>query len=117
MQEFNAIFIFLILSLFLGLSMIILSVFAAPKTENHKKQQIYECGMDISQVKREKINLQFLTYAICFLIFGIEIIFIFPFAVSLDVLGLFAIVEIMIFIMLLLFGLFYIIAKRVLRFK
>ncbi len=117
MQEFGALFIFLVLSFIFGLCMLICSVLVAPKTQNEIKERPYECGIVPTTDARIKFDIKFLVYAILFLIFDIETIFLFPFALSFDVLGLFAFIEISIFIGLLLFGLFYAIKKRMLRFK
>ena len=117
MQEFEVLFILLILSILFALCMLICSVLVAPKTKNELKELPYESGVKITSLKKVKFNIQFLVYAILFLIFDIETIFIFPFALSFDFLGLFAFIEITIFLSLLLFGLIYVIRKRMLRFR
>ena len=117
MQEFEVLCIFLILSLLFGFCMLICSIIVAPRTKNESKEMPYECGIKIKSSNKIKFNIQFLVYAILFLIFDIETIFIFPFALSFEFLGLFVFVEIAIFLGLLLLGLIYAIKKRMLRFR
>lgn len=90
---------------------------AAPKTKNEEKESLYECGIDTDCNSRIKFNIQFLVYAILFLVFDIETIFIFPFALAYNVSNAFICIEIAIFIGLLLLGLIYAIKKRMLRFR
>ncbi len=117
MQEFAILFIFTAFSVLLALFMIVLSVFAAPKSENEGRRSIYECGLNIKTDSRIKFQMQFFVYAVLFLIFDIETIFIFPFAISFNCLGMFVFAEIIIFIALLLLGLIYAIKTRMLRFR
>ncbi len=117
MHEFGILFIFILFSLLLALFMIVLSVIAAPKSPDKNKECIYECGLDIKTDSRIKYQMQFFVYAILFLIFDVETIFIFPFALSFNFLGMFAFIEAMIFIALLFLGLIYAIRTRMLRFR
>ncbi len=117
MQEFGVIFIFIMLSFILAFCMLIFSILCAPKTKNKVKELPYECGNIVNTDSRIKYNIQFLNYAILFLIFDIEIIFLFPFAISYEILGIFSLIEITIFIGLLLLGLIYVIRKKLLRFN
>ena len=64
---------------------------------------------------RIEFDIKYFNYAILFLIFDIETIFLYQFAVSINALGLFAIVEAFVFIALLLGGLFFAINKKMLR--
>ncbi|MCD7780812.1 MAG: NADH-quinone oxidoreductase subunit A [Candidatus Gastranaerophilales bacterium] len=117
MQEFAILFIFTVFSVLLALFMIVLSVLSAPKSENEGRRSIYECGLNIKTDSRIKFQMQFFVYAVLFLIFDIETIFIFPFAISFNYLGMFVFAEIIIFIALLLLGLIYAIKTRMLRFR
>ena len=117
MQEFGILFTFMFFSLFFGIFMLFCSVLTAPKANNINKESTYECGLNITNESRCQFHIQFFIYAILFLIFDIETIFIFPFALSYSFLGLFALIEIIIFLGLLLLGLIYAIRTRMLRFK
>ena len=117
MQEFGSLFIFIALSFVFGICMLLCSIFVAPKTKNTEKESIYECGIKTSEDVRIKFNIQFFVYAILFLIFDIETIFIFPFALTYNFANQFIIIEVVIFIGLLLLGLIYSIRKGLLRFR
>ena len=85
------------------------------KNETPIKNSIYECGLTPIGNARIKFDIKYFNYAILFLIFDIETIFLYPFAVSINELGLFAIIEAFIFISILLIGLVYAIKKEFLR--
>ena len=85
------------------------------KKESKIKNTTYECGMIPFENAREKFDIKYFKYAILFLIFDIETIFLYPFAVSLNSLGLFAIIETFLFVGMLLLGLIYAIKQDMLR--
>ena len=62
-----------------------------------------------------QFDIKYFNYAVMFLIFDIETIFLYPFAVFVNELGLFAVIEAFVFISMLLVGLFYAINKKMLR--
>ncbi len=71
----------------------------------------YECGEDPIGDTRIKFNTRFYVIALIFLIFDVEVVFLFPWAVVFRSLGLFAFVEMLVFIAILLIGLAYVWAK------
>ena len=85
------------------------------KKEIPAKNTTYECGLIPIGDARIKFDIKYFNYAILFLIFDIETIFLYPFAISVNSLGLFAIIEAFIFVAILLFGLFFSINKKMLR--
>ena len=85
------------------------------KKENAVKNSTYECGLVQNGDARIKFDIKYFNYAILFLIFDIETIFLYPFALSVNSLGLFAIIEAFLFVAILLFGLFFAIKKNMLR--
>lgn len=117
MQEFGSLFIFIALSFIFGVCMLICSMLIAPKTQNAEKESLYECGIKANTDSRIKFNIQFFIYAILFLIFDIETIFIFPFAITYNFTNKFVVIEVVIFILMLLLGLIYAIRKGMLRFR
>lgn len=117
MQEFGSLFIFCALSVIFGVCMLICSFLAAPKTKNKEKESLYECGIKTDDNVRIKFNIQFFVYAILFLVFDIETMFILPFALTYNFANQFVIIEVVIFIALLLLGLIYAIRKGMLRFR
>lgn len=78
---------------------------------------IYECGMKLFGNAKIQFDVKFLNYAVMFLIFDVEAIFLFPFAVSKGELGLYALIEVVLFALILLFALAYAIKKNILRWQ
>jgi NADH-quinone oxidoreductase subunit A len=104
-SEWLFIGIFLVLApVFPGLALIIPRIIA-PKKPNPLKSQTYECG----------IPGCYYIFALVFLIFDVEVVFLFPWAVAFNLLPLFAVVEGIIFILILVAGLVYAWRKGVLE--
>lgn len=108
---------FFILSGLLSLVMLYAGKLCQYKKNDFVKKQPYECGVNVFSDARAKYDIRFFNYAILFLIFDVETIFLYPFAREFSQLGVFAIIEGLIFIAILLLALFYVIKRNVLRFK
>lgn len=115
MKEFVCLVIFLVLSTFLAFAMIVAGFLCQYKKVSSIKDSTYECGLVPSGDAKIQFDIRYFNYAILFLIFDIETIFLYPFAVALNSLGLFAIVEAFLFVTILLFGLIFAIKKKMLR--
>jgi len=77
------------------------------RLDNEKlKLSIYECGPQVSK-QPNKISAQFYLFALLFILFDVEIIFMFPWAIDFKVLGMFGLVEMILFIVLLAIGFIY----------
>ncbi len=77
------------------------------RLDNEKlKLSIYECGPEVSR-QPNKISAQFYLFALLFILFDVEIIFMFPWAIDFKVLGMFGFAEMIIFIILLAIGFVY----------
>lgn len=117
LKELTFLLVFLVLSGMFALAALIMSFICAPKAPSSEKSQTYECGMKLFSDARIQFDVKFFNYAIMFLIFDVETIFLFPFAINFVSLKLFALVEVLIFVILLLFALIYAIKKEVLRWQ
>lgn len=117
MKELIFLVVFVVLSTAFALAALIASFVCSPKAESHEKSETYECGMKLFSDARIQFDVKFFNYAILYLIFDVETIFLFPFAISYEQLQLFAIVEAFIFIALLLFTLVFAIKKEILRWQ
>jgi len=117
LKELYFILVFFILSGVLALAMLLAGKICQYKKNDYIKKQPYECGVPIFSDARAKYDIRFFNYAVLFLIFDVEVIFLFPFARNFSQLGLFAVVEGLIFIGILLMALLYIIKRNVLRFR
>lgn len=89
----------------------------APRIRNHTKASVYECGMVPIGQGWNQMNLRYYLYAILFLIFEIEAVFLFPWAVMNRRLGPVVFWEVMLFLGMLLFGLVYAWKKGMLRWE
>ena len=85
------------------------------KKKDSVKTSTYECGIKPSGDAQIRFDIKYFNYAVMFLIFDIETIFLYPFAVFVNGLGMFAIIEAFIFITILLLGLLLAINKKMLR--
>ena len=106
--------VFLIVAVVVPLIAVLIPVFIAPKKPSTRKEEIYECGIETKGNIRIQFKSQYYIYALIFLIFDIETIFLFPWAVALGNLPLFAVIEGVIFIVILFAGLVYAMRKGVL---
>ena len=88
-----------------------------PKKANPVKLQTYECGVDSVGSGWSQSYVRYYVYGLLFVIFDVEAIFIFPWAIRLEELGTFGLIEMLIFIWILVMGLVYAIRKGVLRWE
>ncbi len=115
MKELICLTIFVVLSALLAIAMVVAGFICQYKKDSPVKNSTYECGLIPTGDAKVKFDIKYFNYAILFLIFDIETVFLYPFAVSVNSLGLFAIIEAFIFISILLLGLFFAIKKNMLR--
>lgn len=106
-QEWQFIAIFIVLSPIFPAAPVILNHLLGPRKPNPIKQQTYECGIETVGDSWVQFKVQYYIYALVFVIFDIEAVFLFPIAAAYDQLGLFAIVETVLFVVLLTIGLAY----------
>ena len=115
MKELICISVFIVISTLFAIAMIIAGFVCQYKRKSDVKESTYECGIRPFNDARVKFDVKYFNYAVLFLIFDIETIFLYPFAVKLDSLGLFAVAEAFVFVGLLLIGLLFVIKKKMLR--
>lgn len=110
-----AIIIFMGIGTGFVLAMYALVRILAPTDKSRSKLEPYECGETIVGQPWIHINIRYYIFAMLFLIFDIETVFLFPWAVIFKKLGIFGLIEMVIFILILLVGLAYPWKKGVLR--
>lgn len=115
MKELTCLAVFVILSALFAIAMIVAGFICQYKNNCEVKSSTYECGLKPISDARIQFDVKYFNYAIAFLIFDIETIFLYPFAVFVNNLGVFAIIEAFVFISILLFGLVFAIKKHFLR--
>jgi NADH-quinone oxidoreductase subunit A len=109
--------------LFLAIAVLIVPLgmifgwFIRPKRDEAVKLQPYECGIDVKDSPTGKVSVHFYLVAVVFLVFDVETIFLLPWAVAFDKLGLFGLVEVFIFLVLLFAAYVYALLKGVLRWE
>ena len=86
-----------------------------PKRPYPQKYISYESGVDPVGTEWAQTNIRYYVFALLFVMFDVEAVFIFPWAVQLEQLGVFGLVEMLVFIVILALGLVYAWRKRVLR--
>ena len=100
-----------------GLGLILYGLFKVlgPYHPNPEKQSTYESGMTPVRSARERFSVKYYMVAVLFILFDIEVVFLYPWAVNFRALGLFGYVEMVLFIIILLAGYFYIVKKGALE--
>ena len=105
----NYVPIILFMSLALGLAVLLLVLGRAlgPHKPSQAKSSPYECGFEAFEDARMKFDVRFYLVAILFILFDLEIAFLFPWAVVMDEIGTFGIVSMLIFLGVLVVGFIY----------
>jgi len=103
MQAYEWIFIaiFFVIAWIFPAMPIVMSQFLRPKRPDSIKLQTYECGIETEGDAWVQFKVQYYLYALVFLVFDIEMVFLFPWAVAYNQLGWFAFFEMVVFIILL----------------
>jgi NADH-quinone oxidoreductase subunit A len=103
------------IALFFGLLLPILSVSLGPRRPTARKQSPYESGITPIGAAQRRLPVKFYLIAVLFILFDIEVIFLLPWAVTFRQLGLFGLVEVMIFVAILVIGFIWIWKKGALE--
>lgn len=96
--KYSPILIFIVLALGFGLVTLALSYFVQPKYPEAEKLSVYECGSEPFSDSRMPFPVRYYVIAMLFVIFDIEVIFLYPWAITFHDLGVIGLIEMMIFI-------------------
>ncbi len=107
LQSYLPILLFIIIGLGLGAAMIMMGAMLGPSRPDPDKLAPYECGFEAFEDSRMKFDVRYYLVAILFIIFDLEIAFLFPWAVVLDRIGTFGFVAMMMFLAILVVGFIY----------
>ena len=107
LKDYLSIIIFLFVALSLSIGFIILNFLFSPKNPDPEKLSAYECGFEAFGDSRMEFDVRFYLVAILFIIFDLEIEFLFPWAISLGNLGPLGFWSMMIFLFILTIGFIY----------
>lgn len=114
---FFPIFVLFLLALITVVVMMFLPELLAHKSRNRRKLTPYECGIVPETDARERFPIKFYLIAILFIIFDLETVFLYPWAIILKKLKMFAFIEMAVFIGILLLGYLYIVKKGALKWE
>ena len=107
LTEFGKIFVFIILAgAFVGIAFFA-SMLIRPKRPSHEKDLIYECGENPEGSPWVKFNIRFYVVALIFLIFDVEIVLLFPWALTYKTFGFYGFATGAIFLLILFLGMAY----------
>ncbi len=107
MVEYLAIFIYFLIATGLAIILLGVSFIAASRKPDPEKISAYECGFDPFDDARSRFDVQFYLVAILFIIFDLEVTFLFPWALVLNKVGLFGFWSMMAFLLILTIGFVY----------
>ena len=111
------IFIYLIVVAFIGSALILVSALVGRKNPSAEKLSTYECGMAPIKDARRRLDIRFYLIAMLFIIFDIEVVFLYPWAILFDRFEpmIFGFIEMLMFIVVLLLGYVYVWRKGALN--
>jgi len=107
LEEYIPLAVFFGLSLGLGLLLMLSPFFVAVRNPNSEKNSAYECGFEPFENARMKFDIRFYLVAILFLIFDLEVAFLFPWAVGFQHIGSLGFWSMMLFLFILTVGFLY----------
>ena len=107
LKDYFPIILFLVISLGLSIGFIVLNFILSPKKPDPEKLSAYECGFEAFDDSRMEFDVRFYLVAILFIIFDLEIAFLFPWSISLGKIGFLGFFSMMIFLFILTVGFIY----------
>tara|TARA_B100000524_G_scaffold88585_1_gene41397 strand:- start:284 stop:652 length:369 start_codon:yes stop_codon:yes gene_type:complete len=107
LNNYLTIIIFLTIAILLSLGFVVLNFALSPKNPDPEKLSAYECGFEPFNDSRMEFDIRFYLVAILFIIFDLEIAFLFPWAITLGNIGYFGFFSMMLFLFILTIGFIY----------
>lgn len=117
LAEYWPILLFIGVASGLGLLLLAIGLLAGPRRPEAHKLSPYECGFEAFEDARMRFDVRYYLLAILFIIFDLEIAFLFPWAVVFDKIGLIALIEMALFLLLLVIGFAYVWKKGALEWE
>lgn len=105
--QYLPILVFFVIAAVVAGAAVVLSLLVAKQNPDADKLSAYECGFDAFDDARHKFDVRFYLVAILFIIFDLEIAFLFPWAVSLGAIGMFGFWSMIVFLGVLTIGFIY----------
>lgn len=115
LSDFGQILIYMIVAIGFVALAFVAALIIAPRKPHREKRTTYECGENTKGETWVKFNIRYYVVALIFIIFDVEIIFLFPWAVVFKEMGMIAFIEMAVFLIILIFGFIYVLVKGDLR--
>jgi len=115
LETYYPIIFLVVVATVLAVAMSVISILFGRRTRLGRKLDPYECGIPPIGSTREPVPVKFYMVAILFILFDIEVVFLFPWAVISRQLGMFGLIEMFVFVAILLVGYFYILGRGALK--
>ncbi len=107
LEQYLPVLLFMLVGTAIGFAPMLLGKLLGPSRPDPEKLSPYECGFEAFEDARMKFDVRYYLVAILFILFDLEIAFLFPWAVSLDSIGFFGFMSMMIFLTILVVGFIY----------
>jgi NADH-quinone oxidoreductase subunit A len=107
LDNYLPVLIFILIGILVGVGPLVLGYFLGPRRPDREKDSPYECGFEAFESARMKFDVRYYLVAILFIIFDLEIAFLFPWAVALEGLGMVGFVAMTLFLGILVVGFIY----------
>jgi len=107
LEQYFPVLLFIVFGLFLGGLLLTVGKFVSPNKPDAQKLSPYECGFEAFEDARMKFDVRYYLVAILFILFDLEIAFLFPWAVVLPEIGFFGFASMMVFLSILVIGFIY----------
>ena len=117
LRDYLPAIVFLILGGLVGGLFSVLNILVGKRRPNRSKMEPYECGLPSEIQRGFRFGISFYLVAMLFILFDIEVIFLFPIAVQLRTFGTFALIETVVFIVLLMVAFVYVWRRGALEWK
>ena len=107
LRQYLPILIFMALATVIGIALFTIGWIAGPRRPDAEKLSPYECGFEAFEDSRMRFDVRYYLVAILFIVFDLEIAFLFPWAVALSKIGVFGLIAMAIFLGILVVGFIY----------
>ncbi len=114
-RDYIPILIFVVVAAAFPIVTILAAKLVRPSAPGKTKLEAYECGIAAETDTRGRYSIRFYLVAILFVIFDVETIFLLPWAIQFDVLGLFGLIEMLVFLAILIVGYIWLFRQRALK--
>ena len=117
MREYLPILMFIVVGIGFAAVTLGASMLIVPRKQSARKLAPYECGLEPVGSARQRVEIKFYLVAVLFILFDIEAVFLYPWAVPFRQLGLYGLIEMALFILILFVGYVYLLKKRALEWE